>query len=199
MAAKSKPPASTQNREPPAFQEYAAAMLAKRDFQLLSLAERGLLYNMRLECWVNHNLPESPGAIAKILGFDRGEVEACLPAVMPFFVIKGGLIVCPELEDYRAHLARIRKAQSVGGKDGADKTNEKRQRLAAGNSPGNSSGNSSGDSSGDCRVSSTVKYRTAKSKAVSRKEGFPPICDEYREWMGDPVSSERPGMVEVEI
>ena len=46
-----------QNREPPAFQEYAAAMMAKTDYRLMSLAGRGLLYTMRLECWVNLTCP----------------------------------------------------------------------------------------------------------------------------------------------
>lgn len=188
----------TQNREPPAFQEYAAAMLAKRDFQLLSLAERGLLYNMRLECWVNHNLPESPGAIAKILGFDRGEVEACLPAVMPFFVIKGGLIVCPELDDLRATYAERRERQAEGGKRSADKRKAKGQESPAGNLQGTSKQPASYLAS-TLQVCRPDQTKPDQSKAVSRKEGFPPICDEYREWMGDPVSSERPGMVEVEI
>ncbi|MDD2775937.1 MAG: hypothetical protein PHU06_08275 [Gallionella sp.] len=37
----------TQNREPPAYQEYAATMLANKNFRLMSLEERGLFFTMR--------------------------------------------------------------------------------------------------------------------------------------------------------
>lgn len=108
-----------QNRPAPAYQEYAAAMMASTPYRLLGLAERGLLYTMRLECWVNHGLPESPAALAKILGFDAAEVAAALPAVMPFFRKENGLITCPELDDYRRHLEATRLKQSEGGKQSA--------------------------------------------------------------------------------
>ena len=108
-----------QNRPAPAYQEYAAAMMASTPYRLLGLAERGLLYTMRLECWVNHGLPENPAALAKILGFDAAEVAAALPAVMPFFRKENGFITCPELDDYRRHLEATRLKQSEGGKQSA--------------------------------------------------------------------------------
>lgn len=117
----------TQNKPPPAFQEYAANMMASVQYRVLNLSERGLLYTMRLECWVNQSLPTEPEKIAKILGFRNEEVKSVLPAVMPFFAIKDGEIVCPELEDYRAHLEDIRSKQSSGGKAGAAKTNWRRK------------------------------------------------------------------------
>ena len=44
-----------QNREPPAFQEYTASVVAKTEYRVMSLESRGLHYTMRLdlECWVN--------------------------------------------------------------------------------------------------------------------------------------------------
>ena len=47
-----------QNRTPPAYQEYAASVIANGDYRVLSLAERGLLYTLKLECWVNHRVPK---------------------------------------------------------------------------------------------------------------------------------------------
>lgn len=109
----------SQNRPPPAYQEFAAQMLADIRFRMLSPAERGLLWTMRLECWVNHGLPSGAAQLAKVLGFSQSEMEAALPSVMPFFRIENGLLVCPELEDYRAYLATIRSKQSEGGKQSA--------------------------------------------------------------------------------
>lgn len=116
-----------QNREPPAFQEYAANMMAQLAFRKMSLQDRGLLYTMRLECWVNQRLPKNPHDLAKVLGIPAPEVITSLPIVMYFFMITGEYIICPELENYRIHLAEIREKQSKGGKNGSKKTNEKRK------------------------------------------------------------------------
>lgn len=42
---------------PPAYQEYAADMLSNRHFRMMTLQQRGLLYTLRLECWVNGSVP----------------------------------------------------------------------------------------------------------------------------------------------
>jgi len=102
---------TTQNREPPAFQEYAAAMLARREFRSMTLAERGLFHTIRLECWVNLTVPSDPALLAQFLGQPEGDVRAALPAVMPFFSVAGDDLFCPELDDYRAYRARIRREQ----------------------------------------------------------------------------------------
>lgn len=116
-----------QNRPPPAFQEYAASMMAKTDYRIMSLAGRGLLYSMRLECWVNHELPRDVVRLAKVLGFDPAEVGGALPEVEPFFAFADSTITCPELDDYRKHLDGIAAKKSDGGKKGAAKTNSKRK------------------------------------------------------------------------
>lgn len=102
---------SAQNREPPAFQEYAAAMLSRREYRAMSLSERGLLYSLRLECWANKTAPADPAILSKVLGYSQDEISAALPAVMSFFTLAGEEIFSPELDDYRAHLAKIRMAQ----------------------------------------------------------------------------------------
>lgn len=116
-----------QNRPPPAYMEYAAASLANRDFRILSLAERGLYHTIRLECWVNGSVPSDAAVLARMLGFTKDEVESALASLGQFFTDVGGSLVCPELEDYRAHLAGIREKQSKGGKVGAAMTNDGRK------------------------------------------------------------------------
>ena len=49
-----------------------------------------------------------------------------LADVMPFFDLQDGFIICPELEDYRIHLADQKKKQSQGGKRGSRITNNNR-------------------------------------------------------------------------
>lgn len=98
-------------------------MMARTEYRLMSLLGRGLLYSMRLECWVNGRLPSQPPKLARVLGFDLGAVETALPEVMPFFVSCDDSFRCPELDDYRAHLEDRRQRQSKGGLAGAAKTN----------------------------------------------------------------------------
>lgn len=154
-----------QNRQAPAYQEYAASMLANVQFRMLSLAERGLLYTMRLECWVNHVLPENPVTLAKVIGFDATEVSQALPAVMPLFKSQDGMITCPELDDYRAHLLGIRERQSAGGKLGADQTNGKRTSSRQSNS-----GNPSGNSQVEPRVLSSVQHSSVQPNKTQSVE-----------------------------
>ncbi len=171
-----------QNRPPPAFQEYAANMIASVQYRTLSLPERGLLYSMRLECWVNQALPEKVELLAKVLGYSCEEVRQALPAIMPFFAVRGAVIVSPELEDYRAHLAGIRDKQSSGGKRGAAKTNEKRK--GADDSPAMPNADKhAGDSQltrASTRESLAKPSSDQPSKAQPVKEGG--IHDD---WLGD--------------
>lgn len=142
-------------------------MMARVEYRTMTLIERGLLYTMRLELWVNRTLPSDPAKLAKLLGFDRAEVESALPAVSAFLQENNGLLTCPELEHYRAHLTAIREAQSSGGKRGAKTTNEMKSK------PRGRSGNSSGDSSGKTRVLSTDQSQSSQSQTQSTGEADP--------------------------
>ncbi len=117
-----------QHREAPAFQEYAASMMARTAHRVLSLEARGLLYTMRLECWVNGGLPSDPPTLARVLGFPTEQVERALPELGAFFSIEAGEFRCPELDDYRAHLDERKAKQSAGGRAGAAVTNAARGR-----------------------------------------------------------------------
>jgi hypothetical protein len=120
----------SQNRDAPAYQEYAATILAQLPFRTMTLQDRGLLYTMKLECWVNVRLPHSHSDLAKVLGLTVAEVAGSLAAVMPFFEVVDGFIISPELENYRAHLEERKSKQSHGGKRGSAITNGKRNRSA---------------------------------------------------------------------
>lgn len=117
---------SEQGRDPPAFQVYAANVLASRRFKLLNARDRGVDYSMRLECWVNRSMPADPAQLAMVLGLSADDVAASLPNVMADFALVDGEIVCPELDAYRAHLDRRNLAISEGASKGAALTNEKR-------------------------------------------------------------------------
>lgn len=176
-----------QNREAPCYQEYAASMMARVEYRTMSMAARGLLYSMRLECWVNRGVPKNPVALARILGFESKELEAALPEVMPFFAIKKDMIVCPELDDYRTHLEDIRKKQAAGGKRGAAIVNGKRPSVK--NADDN---NGTGDSTTNPRVprESLVKSSSEKQNPTQFLESESDVEGDdvhpaYREWMAD--------------
>ena len=119
-----------QNRPAPCYQEYAASMLANVNFRQMPLAARGLLYTLRLECWENHQLPADSKKLSSVLRFDEAEIIAAMQWLDPFFQTNDGWITSPDLEDYRTHLADQRKAQSVGGKKGAAKTNAGKSQVS---------------------------------------------------------------------
>jgi hypothetical protein len=119
----------SQNRDPPAYIEYAANMMAKLEYRIMSLSERGLLYSMRNECWVNYRLPSNPTLLAKVLGCNADEVSKSLEGVMPFFEVVNDYIISPELEFYRAYLAEIRAKQSAGGEKGAKIANQNKEKA----------------------------------------------------------------------
>lgn len=117
----------SQNRDAPAYQEYAAAMMAKLAYRTMSLQERGLAWTMRNECWVNGSLPGRHDLLAKVLGVSEQEIDDSLPAVMAFFEVSEGAIFCPELEDYRKHLEEQKAKKIAGGRLGATITNKKKK------------------------------------------------------------------------
>lgn len=170
---------SDQNRPPPAFQEFAASMMARTDYRLLNLAQRGLLYALRLECWVNHRMPADPAKLARVLGLDAAEVAAALPSLEAFFDVADGDLTCPELDDYRAHLDERRARQSEGGKRGAARTNADRKPAprkalkVAASTP-------TGKPQVACESSvqqSTAQPSTAQQRPALQKKDYPPEVD----------------------
>ena len=124
---------ATSKRDAPAYQEYAANMLARAEYRMASLAERGLLHTLRHECWVNGRVPADQSKLARYLGLAVEDVATCLPGVMWMFEALpcGQWVICPELEAYRSEQADRRQRMSEGGKAGADKARKVRQSQAA--------------------------------------------------------------------
>lgn len=123
-----------QNRKPPSFQEYAATILSSKSFRVMTLSQRGLLFTMRLECWVNHSTPSQSNELAKYLGFSHQEISEALSVdVISYFNESESSYICPELEDYRQHLKEIRDKQKAGGKKAAAITNNRWKGIESGN------------------------------------------------------------------
>lgn len=105
----------------PAFQCYASNIIAKKEYRLMSLAERGLLTSIYYECWPNKCVPADHNELAKYLHVDVSEIKACLTQrVLSFIEIRGGNIFSPEFEEYRAVLLERNRKKSEGGKKGAN-------------------------------------------------------------------------------
>lgn len=160
-------------------------MMAKTDYRLMSLAGRGLLYTMRLECWVNRRLPPDAPRLARVLGFDIDEVAALTPEVQPFFDIDDEGLLCPELENYRASLDERRARQAEGGRQGAAKTNGHRSKANSASEPiaaATGKPQASRRGSRECLVqTSPIQERLEKPKAIQALNDEP-ISDE---WMSD--------------
>lgn len=155
----------SQNRKPPAYQEYASELLANKNFRLMSLAERGLLYTLKLECWANVTVPGEMSLLAKYLGITSNEISvAYTDRIKSFVEINEDDLSIPELNDYRKYLNEIRAKQSSGGKNGARVTNNKLAKNVS--ALINLSANMATDSQVTRQDSneSLVKFNTAKSK-----------------------------------
>lgn len=162
----------TQNRKPPAYQEYAATILADRNFRLMTLVERGLFFSMRLECWQNSEVPANENDLAKYLGYELSEIQQALTKhVKSFFTLNNSSFYSPELEDYRQHLDERKTKQSEGGKRGAaivnGKPNKPGKQYSASDSA-NSSGNSQVPRRGE--GGSLVKLSTEKQNQTQSLE-----------------------------
>ena len=113
----------SEKRPAPAYQEYAATMLANMNFRAISLEERGLLYTLRLECWENKSLPRDTTVLSKVLG--QPVSESALKAIQPFFKYEDNAITSPELDNYQLSLDERKEKQRKGGQKGAKVTNSR--------------------------------------------------------------------------
>ena len=124
-----------EKRTPPAYQEYAATMLAKFEFRALSLEQRGLLYTLRLECRENKSLPRDANILTKVLG--QPVSESALKAIQPFFKFEDNSITSPELDNYQLVLDERREKQRKGGQKGAKRTNSRTNTVSSTKSASN--------------------------------------------------------------
>ena len=110
------------SRQPPAFQCYASDWLATEGFKLASLAERGLLFTILCQEWVNDSLPSDPASLARLVGLPIEDVKPALtPFVLAFFEKEGDRLVCPELRAMKAQYLERREERSRSGRRGVQK------------------------------------------------------------------------------
>ena len=170
----------SQGRNPPAYQEYAATMLAQMPFRVASLEARGLLFTLRLELWVNERLPADPEILARMLGLrPPHDVARLLPEIMPFLKAVDGSLTCPELDAYRAALAERRERQSRGGKRSSELRNGKRKTAGGRAGKGSASTLQSGlqvPSQG--AVKSLVQNRPVQN-SKTQSSGNGDYCDDF--------------------
>lgn len=155
----------SEGRDAPAFQEYAASMMGRFEYRALSLSSRGLLYTLRLECWVNQKLPSDPIKLAKVLGLDNGEVGTLLPELTAFFTVEGEWLHSPDLEGYRKTIQDRRNRQSEGGKEG-----QRRLRAKLDSPSSNCLEVTYNQASSDLKVLRQDKINSNKSNPVYRDE-----------------------------
>lgn len=137
------------SRPAPAYQEYASDMLAKREFRLMGLAERGLFWTMRMECWVNMSVPSDRNELAKMFNLNEHELSTLLSEdLLSFFVCRDSSLFCKELEDYRENMQAVKAAQSEGGRNGG-RTTQSRSRQAKADLQAEVKPLSRGEQSGD--------------------------------------------------
>lgn len=112
----------TDRRAPPAFQCYAADLIAAKAVRLASLPERGLLFSMMLASWVDGALPSYPEDLARFLGLPHDEQfrAALTPSVLSFFALNEAKteLVCPDLERQKRELAARSRRQSEAASKG---------------------------------------------------------------------------------
>jgi|688.fasta_scaffold263487_2 hypothetical protein len=122
-------------RDPPAYLEFASAILAKKEFRAMSLQERGLLYSIKLECWVNKSVPANPEELAPFVNQGVNVVKEALTDRVKSFLrsseANAADYECTDIEIYRQSQEERRDAQSKGGKIGAAITNAKHSIGAA--------------------------------------------------------------------
>lgn len=157
----------------PTFQVYAFDLMAKRDYRLMTLAERGLLLTMWCECWANSEIPAEPNELAAMLG-KQGEVQGALTSkVIAFFErTKPGTFLSPDLETYREYVLDQRERMSKGGSKGGKKRAEKERLSREASSPPSESNQA------------TLKGRESESESETElaKRGVVPVDDP---WVND--------------
>lgn len=123
----------SQKLPPPAYQTYAANILANFSFRQATLAQRGLANTIELECWVNGKIPFDVEKLAKVLGYAPSEIKSALSEAIRIgeFVVHDGFISSQRLDNYKVHLADRREKQVSGGKKGAAITNRRDIKLSS--------------------------------------------------------------------
>ena len=113
----------------PAYQEYPADILNNEIFMQLTMAQRGLLWTLRMYCWKNETIPAGYTHLAKLVGITANESSKLFDEKMEkFFEYEinektgnmTGRMFNTDLEAYRKEKIAARLKRSASGKQGAD-------------------------------------------------------------------------------
>ena len=111
----------------PAYQEYPADILNNEIFMQLSMAQRGMLWTLRMYCWKNETIPAGFEDIGKLTGVSAKEASKLFDEkVGSFFKLQfdnepGNVrMINTDLEAYRREKIAARLKRSASGKQGAE-------------------------------------------------------------------------------
>ena len=108
-----------RKKQPPAYQMYAADILATKEYRMMNLPQRRLFLSLHLDIWVNGEAPFNNHDLASYLGFSLEDIiKARSDHLDQFFTQSGDYLRCPEHDAYKAMLDERREKQSKGGKKG---------------------------------------------------------------------------------
>ena len=114
----------------PAYQEYPADILNNEVFMQLSMAQRGLLWTLRMYCWKNETIPAGYEQLAMLTGISKKQASKLFDEkVNSFFELEfdektastTSRMFNPDLEAYRKEKIAASKKKAASGKLGADK------------------------------------------------------------------------------
>ncbi|MBT8540142.1 hypothetical protein G6722_02155 [Polynucleobacter paneuropaeus] len=113
----------------PAYQEYPADILNNEVFMQLSMAQRGLLWTLRMYCWKNETIPAGYQDVARLIGItDKESKKLFDELVRSFFdyVLDErskepiARLFNKDLEEYRKEKIAARERRSKSGMMGAE-------------------------------------------------------------------------------
>ena len=170
-------------RDVPYFPCYAENILAKREYKLMTLMERGLWISILLECWPNDSVPADPEDLAKCLGFNPEEIKS-IPRdrYMKFFKEEFNEISSPELDAKKKEYEEKRRQQSEGGKEGARRKKRKQEGLSTQGQPlGQPEGSSIQVNSSQFNSSQLKPYRGSAGGGKKKdNQEFDAVAQTYR-------------------
>lgn len=161
----------------PWFRLYAANFQSDRQYRMMSLEERGLLFTLLLECWISVDVPSSTEEIAAFTGYSQAAVnEAFTGRVQSYFRVDESAIVSPYLEEERQGYKDRQRKQIEGGKLGAAiKKQKAASRLAEGAPLGSSYP----------IISPSVISNHFPSNPVKQVGASDELSDDHRQWVAD--------------
>ena len=135
----SKPNTADLKRPPPSYPEYASDMLASHAFKRLDSMARGVFWTLRMEWWVNGDLPADPKVLCRLVNIPADELANALPLLAPFLRLdeETGTFTIPELQTRKRSTVAIRTAQSKAGSDTAKLNKERAEQRKGANQGAN--------------------------------------------------------------